>query len=61
MRPPLGGEEVMAHLAVGPGPIVGRALAYLMEVRLERGPIEEAEALALLDAWAADQPELSAR
>ena len=38
---------------------MGRALAHLMELRLERGPIEEDEALALLDAWAAEQPELS--
>jgi hypothetical protein len=30
-----------------------------MELRLERGPIEEDEALELLDAWAAEQPELS--
>ena len=59
MRPPLRGEQVMEHLGIEPGPLVGRALAHLMELRLERGPIEEAEALALLDAWAAEQPELS--
>jgi hypothetical protein len=29
----------------------------LMEVRLERGPIEEDEAYRLLDAWWADQRE----
>jgi hypothetical protein len=33
---------------------VGRALEFLMELRLERGPIDRSEALELLDAWAAD-------
>jgi poly(A) polymerase len=61
MRPPLRGEQVMEHLGVAPGPIVGRALEYLMELRLERGPIDDAEAYALLDTWAAEQPDLGAR
>ena len=55
LRPPLDGRQVMEHLGLGPGPAVGEALAYLMELRLDRGPIEEAEALALLDAWAAER------
>ena len=57
MRPPLDGTQVMEHLGLEPGPAVGRALEMLMELRLERGPIEEAEALRLLDAWWAEQPE----
>jgi poly(A) polymerase len=52
MRPPLDGTQVMAHLGLSPGPQVGEALAYLMEVRLDRGPVDEDEAYALLDAWA---------
>jgi poly(A) polymerase len=55
MRPPLDGRQVMEHLGVPPGPIVGEALAYLFEVRMERGPIPEDEAFALLDAWARDR------
>ena len=51
MRPPLDGGRVMDHLGVPPGPVVGRALEYLMEVRLERGPIDEDEAYRLLDEW----------
>jgi poly(A) polymerase len=51
MRPPLDGRQVMEHLGIEPGPIVGDALEYLMEVRMERGPIEEAEAFELLDRW----------
>ncbi len=52
MRPPLDGVQVMERLGLEPGPGVGRALEYLMEVRLERGPIDEEEAYALLEAWA---------
>lgn len=55
MRPPLDGNQVMAHLGIPPGPDVGRALDYLMQVRLDRGPIDEEEAYRLLDAWAAEQ------
>ena len=54
MRPPLDGAQVMEHLHLQPGPDVGRALAYLMEVRMDRGPITEVEAIELLDAWAKD-------
>ena len=57
MRPPLDGTQVMEHLGVEPGPVVGRALDMLMEVRLERGPIEPDEAYRLLDAWWAEQRE----
>ena len=53
LRPPLNGRQVMDRLGVAPGPVVGEALDHLLELRLERGPIEEAEALELLDAWAA--------
>ncbi len=52
MRPPLDGNEVMAHLGIGPGPLVGEARDHLMEVRLDRGPIEKDEAYSLLDEWA---------
>jgi poly(A) polymerase len=55
MRPPLDGKQVMDALRLQPGPEIGEALAYLMEVRLERGPIPEDEAIALLRAWAADR------
>jgi len=57
MRPPLDGKQVMEHLGLDPGPAVGRALEMLMEVRLERGPIDGSEARRLLDAWWTEQPE----
>ena len=43
----------MEHWVSTPGPIVGEALAHLMELRLDRGPIEKEEAYRLLDEWAA--------
>ena len=52
MRPPLDGVEVMEHLGLDPGPVVGDALEFLMELRLERGVIEKEEAFKLLDEWA---------
>jgi poly(A) polymerase len=57
IRPDLDGREVMAHLGIGPGPVVGRALAYLLELRLEEGPHTHDEAVRLLDQWWAGQPE----
>jgi poly(A) polymerase len=51
MRPPLDGQEVMDRLGIPPGPVVGEALRFLMEQRLERGPIDEDEASTLLDEW----------
>ncbi len=55
MRPDLDGRQVMDHLGLGPGPHVGQALAHLLEVRLEEGPLGEEEALRRLDAWWAAQ------
>jgi poly(A) polymerase len=55
LRPPLDGRQVMEILDLQPGPAVGEALAYLMELRLERGPVPEEEAIELLRAWAAER------
>jgi poly(A) polymerase len=55
IRPDLDGEQVMAHLGIGPGRDVGDALKMLLEVRLEDGPLDYDEALARLDAWWADR------
>ena len=53
IKPPLDGGQVMQHLGIGPGRVVGQALAHLLELRLDQGPINEADAFVALDAWAA--------
>jgi len=55
MRPELDGAQVMEHLGVPPGPVVGRALEHLLEIRLEEGLVGDAEIRARLDAWFAGQ------
>jgi len=55
IRPPLDGNEVMEHLGLKPGPLVGEALAYLLDERLERGPIDKDDAYMLLDDWAKER------
>lgn len=52
IRPPLDGHQIMEHLQIGPGPLVGEAREFLLEQRLERGPIEDEEAFRLLEEWA---------
>ena len=55
LRPDLDGEQVMAHLGIGPGRDVGDALKMLLELRLDEGPLDDAEALRRLDAWWAER------
>lgn len=55
LRPPLDGKQVMDHLGLAPGPAVGEALEFLMELRLDRGPISEEQAYQLLDDWAKER------
>jgi poly(A) polymerase len=55
IKPPLDGKQVMAFLDVPPGPVVGEALAFLLDIRLDEGPISEDDARDRLAAWAADQ------
>jgi poly(A) polymerase len=55
IRPDLDGRQVMEQLGLAPGPEVGRAMAFLFELRLEEGPLGEAEARRRLDAWWAAQ------
>jgi len=55
MRPPIDGNEVMAHLGVAPGRVIGDALEYLLEIRLDRGEYTREEAFAYLDEWAREK------
>ncbi|HWC35538.1 MAG TPA: CCA tRNA nucleotidyltransferase [Mycobacteriales bacterium] len=54
LRPDLDGNEIMSELGLPPGPAVGKAYRYLLELRMERGPMEREEALAALREWAAE-------
>jgi poly(A) polymerase len=55
MRPDLDGRAVMELLGVPPGPVVGRALAYLMELRMDEGPLGPEEASRRLSRWWEEQ------
>ncbi len=52
VRPDLDGNAIMELLGVGPGPVVGRAWAFLKELRLENGPMGRDLAEAALRQWA---------
>jgi poly(A) polymerase len=52
IRPDLDGVAVMRILRIGPGPLVGKALTYLLELRMERGPLGAKQATQELLAWA---------
>jgi len=60
MRPDLDGSQVMEHLGVPPGKVVGEALAFLLEFRLDEGPLGDEEARRRLDEWWRSRPERSA-
>jgi poly(A) polymerase len=51
VRPELDGEQIMALLEIPPGPVVGEAYRYLLEVRLDEGPIGEDAARDRLLTW----------
>ncbi|MDP9075506.1 MAG: CCA tRNA nucleotidyltransferase [Actinomycetota bacterium] len=61
LRPDLDGTEVMALLQIPPSPAVGRALDFLLELRLEEGPLTKPEAEARLLAWWSEQKPGGAR
>ncbi len=57
LRPDLTGNQVMELLGVAPGPVVGQALAFLMELRLDEGPLGEEGAAARLRQWWDERPQ----
>ena len=54
IRPDLNGNEIQEILGLEPGPEVGKAYRYLLELRLENGPMEKEDAAEALRAWAAE-------
>jgi poly(A) polymerase len=54
IRPDLDGGQIMAILGIPPGPEVGEAYRFLLDLRMDRGPLSEADATEALQAfWAA--------
>ncbi len=54
IRPDLDGAQIMAILGIPPGPEVGEAYRFLLDLRMDRGPLSEADAAeALKSFWAA--------
>lgn len=51
LRPDLNGQQIMAVLGVGPGPVIGEAYRFLLERRIDEGPLGEERARAELQAW----------
>ncbi len=53
IRPDLDGNAIMVILGVPAGPVVGKAYKFLLERRMERGPVSPEVAEAELRTWAA--------
>jgi poly(A) polymerase len=51
IRPDLDGNEIMGILGIPPGPLVGKAYKYLLELRMEHGPLGPDRATAELKDW----------
>ena len=51
IRPELSGEQIMEILEIKPSPTVGKAYDFLLELRLEDGPLGEEKAKQALLTW----------
>ncbi|PFG39798.1 poly(A) polymerase [Georgenia soli] len=51
IRPDLDGKQIMEILGIPAGPLVGQAYKFLLDLRMERGPVGEDEAREALLAW----------
>jgi poly(A) polymerase len=52
IKPPLDGRQIMEFLGVAPGPVVGEARQFLLDLRLDEGPMSEEDASQRLAEWA---------
>ncbi|BCT78313.1 CCA tRNA nucleotidyltransferase [Sinomonas cyclohexanicum] len=57
IRPDLDGAQIMDILGIRPGPLVGRAYQFLLNERMENGPLPHDTARERLLQWWAEQPE----
>jgi poly(A) polymerase len=60
LRPELDGNEIMRVLRVPPGPVVGRAYTFLLELRITEGELGQERATQELLRWAAEVEGISA-
>jgi poly(A) polymerase len=51
LRPALDGNQIMEILGLAPGPEVGAAYRFLLDLRIDQGPMSEEEAREALLAW----------
>jgi len=51
IRPDLDGNDIMEILGLPPGPEVGEAYRHLLEMRLDKGPLNHDEAVSELRRW----------
>jgi poly(A) polymerase len=57
IRPDLDGVEIMEILKIKPSPLVGKAYQYLLDLRMEQGPLGNEKAISeLLKWWAENGP-----
>ena len=56
IRPALDGNAIMAILGIPPGREVGEAYRFLLEMRLDQGPMSDVDAESALRAWWAARP-----
>ena len=54
IRPDLDGNAIMSILGIKAGPIVGKAYEFLLELRIEEGPLGEERAKDELLKWWSD-------
>lgn len=55
IRPDLDGNDIMTILGLKPGRDVGKAYEYMLNVRLDRGPLPHDEAVDILKQWWSQQ------
>ncbi|MDX6299933.1 MAG: poly(A) polymerase [Nocardioidaceae bacterium] len=61
LRPDLDGNQIMEVLGVGPGREVGEAYRFLLEARMDRGPMSPEEATDVLLQWWRSRPQGAGR
>ncbi len=51
IRPDLDGNDIMEILNIPPGPEIGQAYKFLLDLRMDRGPLDRDDAKEALMAW----------